>query len=206
MLPPQKRKDVFPIFYTKLKNFHSEGMRQLFILGKKRKELKHFIENGQRPYDKLFEKHSDAISFIDYHGDFIEYNKGFMELTGYGQEELIGKGYDTVVHPEDLPLANVLFKDSKKGKTKRREFRITHKSGAIKTVSLDTVPIRSNDGEHLGILVIGKDLTQEKELESLIRQQDQKFRALVKSSKDLISILDENRHVLYTRPSCDYVL
>ncbi len=178
----------------------------MFHLGKKRKELKRYLESGQHPYDKLIEVYSDVIYSIDYNGNFIEYNNGFMELTGYGQGELIGKGYDTVVHPEDLPRANEQFKRAKKAEMRRRQFRILHKSGAVKNVSVDAFPILSNDGESLGIFVIGKDITQEKELESIIRQQDNKFRALVKSSNDIISILDENRKVIYRSPSCEEVL
>ncbi|WP_102348956.1 sensor domain-containing protein [Bacillus sp. Marseille-P3661] len=129
---------------------------------KHQKKLEISSDNRGVLYQKLFETHSVPIYIIDQNGKYLDYNKGFENLTGYGPKELIGQGYEMIIHPSDLIAVESFFKSSLLGDTHTREFRIIHKNGGIKTVSTDAVPITSSNREDQGIFVIGKDITEQK--------------------------------------------
>ncbi|MDL4840187.1 bifunctional diguanylate cyclase/phosphodiesterase [Aquibacillus rhizosphaerae] len=164
--------------------------------------LKAYLKSNRFSYDKFIEIHSDAIYILDEHGVLIDYNQGLIELTGYYSEELMGKSYQSMLYPEDISKVGSFFNEAMDGKGKRRNFRIVHKSGEVKTVSIDAVPIKV-DGDILGLFVIGKDITGWLEE---IKQQNNKFQSLIKNSSDIISIINKNGEIVYFSDSLETVL
>lgn len=167
----------------------------------KNDKVKAFLQKKNFPYQKLFEIHSDAIYLIDNLGYLIEYNQGFSRLTGYIKGEMIGERFHSIIHPDDIERMAKNFRESIGGKPKRREFRIIHKDGTIKFIYTDAVPFHSEDGEILGLFIIGKDITKQKKLELTIQQQDKKFSSLIQHSTDVIILLDKNQSIIYRSTS-----
>ncbi|MRH44495.1 EAL domain-containing protein [Aquibacillus halophilus] len=169
----------------------------------KKKKLDSFLENKNLPFHKMFEVHSDAIYLLDFNGNFVECNQGFTDLTGYRCEELTGKSFLSIVHKDDKSSMKNNFNKSIHGEIARREFRMISKDETVRTVNTDAVPISSNDGETLGLFIIGKDISKQKELESLVYQQDRKFRSLIENSNDIVSLINEDGEVFYRSPSME---
>lgn len=181
-------------------------MENIFKLFKKKTKLNDFLEKEQRPYSKMFDVHPDAIYLIDYKGNFIEVNSGFAEMTGYTQEEVIGKSFYPLIFKEDLEEIKEKFSNCLTGINQSAEYRLIHKNGNIRNKSIDLAPLHGDDGEIIGVFGIGKDITQEKELQLQVKQQEGRFHSLVKNSSDIITILDKNKEVVYRSPSFKNVL
>jgi two-component system, cell cycle sensor histidine kinase and response regulator CckA len=62
-------------------------------------------------------------------------------------------------------------------------------------------PLRDRDGEIVGILGVGIDVTAQSQMEERLRGSEERFRAVVEDSADLIAILDESARVTYASPS-----
>lgn len=172
----------------------------------RRKQLINYLKSDQRPYKKLFEEHTDAIYIIDYYGKLVSWNKGCEELFGYNQTELNGLTADDLIYPEDADKINSFFVETRNGSPKRREFRVLHKEGIVKTITTDAIPIYSNESEVIGLFIIGKDITKERKMADLISQHDKRFRSLIQNSSEIITIVDSNHRVVYRSPSTEVVL
>ena len=63
------------------------------------------LKNAQRlsrEYNELLDVLPDIIYKLDPEGHFLYLSKA-ITILGYTREELIGKHFSTIVHPEDLP-------------------------------------------------------------------------------------------------------
>ncbi|WP_404332956.1 EAL domain-containing protein [Mesobacillus maritimus] len=169
-------------------------------------KLRSYLKLEQHLYQTLFDLHPDAIYVIDIEGYLIECNKGYTDLTGYQLNECIGEKFQFLIHPDDQPMVTGYFEETLSGHPKRRKFRIVHKSGKVKNVCTDAVPFSSEDGETLGIFVIGKDITEENELRAIKEQQEERFRSLIQNSFDFISVIGKDMDLLYQSPSIENAL
>jgi PAS domain S-box-containing protein len=62
-------------------------------------------------------------------------------------------------------------------------------------------PLRDRDGDIVGVLGVGIDVTEQSRMEAQIRDNEERFRAVVEGSTDLIAILDDDFRVTYASPS-----
>ena len=63
----------------------------------------------------LVEQSPDIIYTLDNEGHFVFINRRAETLLGYEQNELIGKHYSVIVHPEDIAHANYTFNERRIG-------------------------------------------------------------------------------------------
>jgi PAS domain S-box-containing protein len=67
-------------------------------------------------------------------------------------------------------------------------------------------PLHDRDGTIVGILGVGIDVTEQTRMEEQLRGSEERFRAVVDASTDLIAILDDESRVIYANPSHAQVL
>jgi PAS domain S-box-containing protein len=83
-----------------------------------------------------------------------------------------------------------------------------HYRATWKGITLESLvrPLRDRDGTIVGILGIGVDVTERMRMEAQLRSSEERFRAVVERTTDLIAILDESCRVAYASPSHARVL
>ncbi|WP_339703363.1 PAS domain S-box protein [Algoriphagus aquimarinus] len=96
-------------------------------------------------------------------------NPAFETVTGWSQNEWIGKAFNTLVHPDDLKLATETFQQILKGKNPPPyELRILTKSGTYLVGEFTNVP-QFELGKIVGVLGIARDITERKRTEEALR-------------------------------------
>jgi len=114
--------------------------------------------------------------FILQHGKTQLVNAQFENFTGYTEEEAIGMNFVDIVHPDDRTKVKDLGRKMlKAGLTTPYEYRITAKSGEIRTLMETVTPIHYR-GEK-AVLGNVMDITDRKMLESQL-VQSQKLEAI----------------------------
>jgi PAS domain S-box-containing protein len=73
------------------------------------------LENSERLHRFLVEQSPDIIYTLDKKGHFIFVNGRVHGLLGYTREELLGKHYSLIVHPDDLEHARFAFNERRIG-------------------------------------------------------------------------------------------
>lgn len=96
-------------------------------------------------------------------GDFDYYNKLWYDYTGKTFEESKGSGWQSVVHPEDLPAGIEAWHHSiKSGESFKIEDRKLSKNGEYRWHMAQALPFRNHDGEIIAWFGICTDIEDQK--------------------------------------------
>lgn len=144
-----------------------------------------FPENLRYKY--LIDLTPDVIYALDAKGRFIWVNNNFQKVTGWKSKDYIGKSFQGLIHPEDLPLAFKNFQLTLSGETlKPFELRIRSKKGGFLVGKFYGVPL-IKDGQVVGKLGLGQDITEiklrEKNLHDNIKQLQELYSLSIAVSK-----------------------
>lgn len=117
-------------------------------------------------YIELVDKHI-ITSSTDLRGKITYVSEAFCEISGYSQEELIGKYHNIVRHP-DMPtsLYDDMWKRLKKGESWQGEIKNRTKDGDYYWVQAHISPLY-RQGAHIGFTAIRYNITDKKKLEHL---------------------------------------
>ncbi|WP_162987352.1 bifunctional diguanylate cyclase/phosphodiesterase [Metabacillus litoralis] len=122
-------------------------------------------------YYSLFKNNQDACYGMDLMGNFILYNDAFLELSGYKNEDLVGKSFKEFVREPDLATTENHFIAALNGKRTRFETSINHKNGQVVHLQVTNIPI-IHDGNVKGLVCSAKDMTDEKRTRKLLDGQN----------------------------------
>ncbi|MDJ1470643.1 ATP-binding protein [Xanthocytophaga flava] len=139
------------------------------------KEQKKKLEEKELLYRQLVENATDIIFRCNTQGIITYINSAAREITGYTEEEIIGKKIQDVVSPESKEDVSKLFGEQVQKKLSKVniEYTIIHKNGTRVWLSQNSIAILENN-EIVGITSIARDVTYKKEAEKELLLSRQK--------------------------------
>lgn len=98
-----------------------------------------------------------GISEIDINGEIIYVNRVFCEITGYAKDELLGKKYDLIRHP-DMPneVFEKLHKAIEGAQTYRGTLKNLRKDGSYYWSDIEVLTIYDQDEKISGYATISR--------------------------------------------------
>ncbi len=156
------------------------------------------LQRSEGLYRLVLDNVNDPVIFIGTEGNLLFVNPKFEELTGYSADEVLGKKFDFLIHPDDLPLVRDYYRDRVEGKkaANRYEFRFVRKSGEVRTVDYNVTAI--SEGQRItGLLAVARDVTDDiaarKNLELKTQQLQQlvDINMLLMHSRNFSELLEE---------------
>lgn len=140
-------------------------------------------------YQSAFDNASPGIIMSDMEGRFLFINKSFCSMMGYKQDELLGKCFIDVTHPDDIELSRNFTQALLNSViTLEVEKRYIRKDGTVFWAELNTTMILDESGNRQYYFSIIRDITDKVKL----RDDQLKLMTLVNNSVDLMSILEMN--------------
>jgi PAS domain S-box-containing protein len=117
----------------------------------------------------IFEGAAFGISLTDLKGRWITCNHALQEMFGYSEEELRGRVFTELTHPEDIEPNLKLHLQLVKGELQsyQMEKRYIHKDGRILWGFLKTSLIRDDTGKPRYYIAMVEDITERKRSEML---------------------------------------
>lgn len=167
-----------------------------------RKQIEQALRENERRYEALFEFNPDAAYLLDLERRFVRVNQATCRLTGYTREELLGKPYEMIVAQEYIGQGNPGFKNILKGERAELEFEIITKHGERRNLKAINT-ILELDGKATGVYGVAKDITRSKCMEAALKESEEKYRALVENSNDIIFSIDMRGNVTYVSPALE---
>lgn len=133
------------------------------------------FERSSELFRRMFRMPTVPIAIYRSHDkSWIEYNDAFLNLFGYDAEELNGKTWIDLTHPDDLGKNMSLFHKAAadlETDAYTLEKRFIHKSGNVIHSRIHTEHIREADGSAKFVILIIEDLTKSVERgEQLVAQ------------------------------------
>ncbi|MBN2764942.1 MAG: PAS domain S-box protein [Paludibacteraceae bacterium] len=133
-----------------------------------------------------------GTAIADPAGNLIYLNEAFARLHGYSPEELMGKPLTIFHTQEQMNEVNKLLKliASEGGFTSKEVWHVKADGTEFPTL-MNAALIRNEKGEPAYFSANIIDITEKKEAEEIMRQQNERLNAIVEAIPDLIFVLDK---------------
>ncbi len=166
---------------------------------KKRKEAEQALKESRDRYMSIFKSVHDGILLFDFESKKVsDYNPRVMDMFGLSEEEmefLVLDHYSAIDEGYTIERARDFIVKAAKGKPVNFEWRNIKKSGerfwtlnSISVVQIDKRPY---------ILLVTRNIDQQKKLERSLIESQEHFRALAENSPDVIMHFDRDHRHLY---------
>ncbi|PKP36168.1 MAG: hypothetical protein CVT98_08790, partial [Bacteroidetes bacterium HGW-Bacteroidetes-15] len=130
-------------------------------------------------------------------------NPQFTILTGYTNDDIKQMDFIDLVHQKDKKLINLLFlnnfREISQKKSRSYTFRAVHKNGEMRWIKSNVSLITWN-GEP-ALLDNCFDISQQKEFEQKLVEEEQNFRLLVNGFEDMVFIISKRGSVVQANRS-----
>jgi PAS domain S-box-containing protein len=125
----------------------------------------------------------DAIISKTMDGIVTSWNGAAQKLFGYTQDEMVGESITKLI-PEDRvdEEAQILARLRKGERVEHFETKRVAKSGKVLDISLTISPVKNSMGKIVGASKIARNITEEKEAERLIHENQERFRMAVETT------------------------
>lgn len=179
----------------------------------KRKQMEMVLKESENSFRTLFEQAAVGVAKAEADtGQFIRVNQKFCAIIGYSADELLGRNFQAITHPEDLGGDLGKMKLLRAGEI--REFtiekRYLHKSGSAIWVALTVSPLWQPGDQPDYVIGVAQDITERKKTEQALRKSEALYRNLVEHSPMGMHFyeLDPQERLIFkgANPSADQLL
>jgi PAS domain S-box-containing protein len=156
------------------------------------------LREAEERYRILVETSPDVISRVSTEEETIKsLNPAFEKVTGWPREEWIGKPFLSVIHPDDVPIAEEKYQQFLKGEVLSPfELRILSKAGNELIAEFMIKP-ETKSGKSVGFFCFVRDITERKRAEEALKEREIeleiKSRTLEETNAALRHLLKERK-------------
>ena len=165
-----------------------------------KKQAREALRESEEKFRALAESTSTAIMM--YQGDKWTYaNPAAERICGYREEELKQMYFWDFVHPDYKDLVKNTGKGRQEGvnELQRYEFAILTKKGDVRQVELSGTATEFG-GKLAGIITV-IDITERKRVEGALKESEERLRALINSTPDIICFKNGDGRLLEANES-----
>lgn len=159
-------------------------------------------DSSDERYRLLFEEAGLGMKWATPEGYLVEVNRSFCSLIGYERDELLGRQYRELTHPEDIERDETLFAQLVSGKIPSYsiEKRFIHKNGRPVRVRVTSSLVRMDQVYRLSIV---QDLRAQDAVAQIQRDGEARFRTVLETIQDAMVVIDEHGIVESFSPSAE---
>lgn len=172
----------------------------------KQRELDLQVKVSENRYRDLVESIKEVMFKIDLSNRWKFVNKAWTEITGYTQEETLGKRITDFIPEDDYHKYMHWFRELSKDPSIKvnDEIRFIDKNGNILLIDFSASALINQTDNSFEILGIAQNITQIKAIEAELEQSKQLLEQIISSIDEVIWSFDiiEDR-LTYISPSCE---
>lgn len=146
----------------------------------RRKQAEYALRGSEEKFRRIFEDGPLGMTIIDPEHRFTLVNRRFCDMLGYTAEDLLGKLFEDVTHPDDIPRNRENMDNIHAGRISlvREEKRYLRKDGTALWVAITVTPLRDRENRVTSTISIVEDITERKAAEARLVESERKFREL----------------------------
>jgi two-component system cell cycle sensor histidine kinase/response regulator CckA len=186
----------------------------LAALAIERRRAEEALRASEERLSRIFETNADAILIIERAGRITMANAAAERLFGLPRHEIVRRNFNDpawkislvdgrCVSAQDFAFSQVLTTGQPVYGVERVLER-PDRSQVI--VSLNAAPLRDSAGNVVGVVESLSDITERKHAEEALRRSEERFRALVEKSSDLLILLTADGAMSYVTPAVTQLL
>jgi PAS domain S-box-containing protein len=190
-----------------------EGHHRLFgalVDITEQKKVEKSLQESEERLRLAMEASRDGIWDWDIATGAVYYSPSYTRMLGHELQEFSAQGasWEELICPEDRARVMAVNDGCIQGVCEdfEVEFRMTARDGTTKWV-LGRGRAVSRDGQGRALRIVGThhDVTEKKLAEDHLRASEERFRALVQHSWDILSILNAEGQLIYNSPACERI-
>jgi PAS domain S-box-containing protein len=149
------------------------------------------FRDSEERYRTLVEAAREIICTVTPEGHFTSFNPAFTTLTGWSEQEWIGRYFGELVPAEDVAPCTAAFEVALRGEMgpSVRHHIHTRDRGRLSVESTGAPLLR--DGRVMGVLGLVRDVTARVHAEEALEESQLRLRALFENALDAILLIDD---------------
>jgi diguanylate cyclase (GGDEF)-like protein/PAS domain S-box-containing protein len=142
-----------------------------------------------------------ALEALD--GRFLKVNQALCQLVGYSEQELTGRQFKDITHPDDLGRDLQSIEEMVSGKTRdyHTEKRYIHKNGREMWVQLGVSLIRDANDQPEHFIAHVQDISENKRIEETSKRSEAMFRDMFSSSPVPLAVTGPHLRFVHLNPA-----
>ena len=170
-----------------------------------RKQLEDKVAEGERLLRHLVEAANDIIFITDEKGLFTYVNPSGLRISGYSEEEIIGKHFTELIVPEYRESTETFYKKqfAERIPNTYYEYCIITNQGEKLWLGQQVQLLMKGD-RVLGFQSICRDITDRRKAEESLRESEERFRQLAESVDDIFMLIQPGDPYLFIYVSPAY--
>jgi PAS domain S-box-containing protein len=169
-----------------------------------RKQAEARLQDSEDRYRALYDRSPVGVCWVETRtGRFLGVNPKYCEIAGRTEQDLLGRNFQSITHPDDLAGSLEKMRQLAEGEVRHYEMekRYLRPDGSVRWVEAEIVAMWA-DGEkpdwHMAII---QDITERKRAEERLRE----YERVVEGLEETIVVVDrEYRYVIANRAFLSY--
>jgi PAS domain S-box-containing protein len=160
----------------------------LFLAGilAERKQMEEALRKSEEQFRLIMENLVDMVAVLDLKGRRVYNSPSYRGILG-DPDDLRGSSSFDQVHPEDRARVQQVFQETVcTGAGQRMEYRMLDQHGQVRHIQSQGSVIQDAQGRVSQIVVVSRDVTERREAERALRENEQKYRELVMLANSII--------------------
>ncbi len=156
---------------------------------------------------QAFDQTSVGLTLVTPEGEFILVNRAYCEITGYSKEELVGRSFRKVTHPDDIAADERALKAVREAGTTPgpTEKRILRRDGRAVWVRRNAGLVRDDQGTPRFVIGAFEDLTERRARDKALQATNSFLTAIVETSPVAIYATDLEGAITLWNPAAERI-
>jgi PAS domain S-box-containing protein len=163
------------------------------------------LVQSEEKYRSIVENADEGILLMDKHSHVKFVNPKLAGIVGYERKEIESRTVLDFIFEEDKTDALEFMAKNREGRPEKFEFRLKHRDGSERWVSINAVPVFDENQNYEGGLGFVTDITRQREAEAVLQRTNEMLRALINYSPLGIIILDKDGKTELWNPACERI-
>lgn len=166
------------------------SLRRLSATNRKLSRVRKELSDRERQYRELVEGATDIIYELDSEGRFTFVNEVMLNVSSYAHEEIIGRPYADLIHPEDRAYAARFYREQLKAGTEISylEFRMIGKHGQITWIG-QNVRYFYDGAWVTSVRVVARDITQGRQAQLALQKMKEEAEQTTQAKSQFLSMM-----------------
>ncbi|PKN35973.1 MAG: hypothetical protein CVU61_00280 [Deltaproteobacteria bacterium HGW-Deltaproteobacteria-19] len=169
-----------------------------------RKRVEDDLRASEARYRQIISTAKEGIAMTDADDRIVYVNASMQEITGYREDELVGRHVLSMVFPEEVPQHREKMKQRHEGGSEVYERRFRRKDGGELWTIVSAAPVMDEQNRFRGSFAMFTDITKRKETERELERERRSLERRVAERTAELAQANRELEDLYNGAPCGY--